>query len=191
MNERETIRQNSLVPNFNIDSLLELLNKTHNLPGINAEVGVYKGGTGLLIAANSKKEVHLFDTFEGLPQEDPTIDTGHRKGDFNDVTLEHVQNLLKNYPNAHIHKGLFPQDTGHNITDKRFAFVYLDVDLYESTKDSLEFFYPRMVPGGVIVTDDYNWHATPGVNKAMDEFLTDKPEQLVLSTKTQAYFIKV
>src|SRR5688572_31529904 len=42
-----------------------------------------------------------------------------------------------------------------------------DVDVYQPTRDSLEYFYPRLVTGGILVCDDYGW---PGARKAVDDF---------------------
>lgn len=188
--EENIIDKNTLVSPDRRVALYELLKSTNHLPGVNVEVGVYKGGTALLIAANSDKPVHLFDTFTGLPKPNEN-DNHHEENDFNDVSYEQVQELLKNYPNAHLYKGLFPQDTGSLIENEQFSFVYLDVDLYSSTKDCLEFFYPKMVKGGIIVTDDYGWKFTDGVKTAWDEFMKNKPEQTEQAATIQAHIVKV
>jgi hypothetical protein len=62
------------------------------------------------------------------------------------------------------------------VEDRRFKLVHIDVDLYQPTRDSVEFFYPRMVPGGVILCDDYGSTRCPGARRAMDEFFFEKPE---------------
>lgn len=177
VNNREIIESISLVGGNNLDTILYLLRQTAHLPGINAEVGVYRGGTALLIASNSTKTFFAFDTFEGLPE--PTVAEGtiHKKGEFA-CDFVSVMNLLLRYENAQPVKGVFPQDSSRVVEKEKFSFVYLDVDLYKSTLDCLEFFYPRMVPGGVLATDDYGWKKTPGVKMACDEFLSDKPEKI-------------
>jgi hypothetical protein len=48
------------------------------------------------------------------------------------------------------------------------------VDLYQPTYDSLDFFFPRLVKGGVIVCDDYNFSNFPGAKLAWDEYFKDK-----------------
>lgn len=65
------------------------------------------------------------------------------------------------------YKGYFPSTAGP-VIDLRFSFVHLDVDLYESTKSCLEFFYPRLNVGGVISPDDYV--GAHGVWTAFEEF---------------------
>ena len=68
-------------------------------------------------------------------------------------------------------KGDF-RDTCETIKDKKFSFVHLDVDLYDTTMFCLEFFYPRMVAGGIILSHDYQ--NNQGVNKAINEFFEGK-----------------
>jgi Macrocin-O-methyltransferase (TylF). len=65
----------------------------------------------------------------------------------------------------------------------------LDVDLYQSTLDCLEFFYPRLNPGGIIVTHDYSWAA--GVDRAFSEFFMDKPEKPIETIGYQAMVVKL
>lgn len=53
----------------------------------------------------------------------------------------------------------------------QFCLVHIDCDLYESAKTCLNFFAPRIVPGGFIIVDDYDFELCPGVEKAVDEFI--------------------
>ena len=76
------------------------------------------------------------------------------------------------------------------MADKTFSFVHIDVDLYEPAKDSLEFFYPRMAEGGIILMDDYGLGTCPGVTSAGQEFFSDKPEKLVSLSAGAGYIIK-
>jgi hypothetical protein len=68
-----------------------------------------------------------------------------------------------------IHAGWIP-DCFSEVVDRSFCFVHIDVDLYEPTLASLEFFGSRMVPGGIIVCDDYGFETCPGARRAGDEF---------------------
>jgi O-methyltransferase len=155
-----------------------------------AEVGVYKGGTARILALGCpNKRVHLFDTFTGMPSSDPTIDY-HPVGDFADTSLESVQRLLSDCPNVEFHVGMFPGTAGP-IENTRFCLVHLDVDNYQSNRESLAFFYDRMVPGGAIVFDDYLWEHTPGIKKSIDEFLADKPERVMVTAEYQCVMYKV
>lgn len=76
------------------------------------------------------------------------------------------------------------------MTDERFRLVHIDVDLEEPTRESLEFLYPRAVPGALFILDDHGFHSCPGVRKATNEFLEDRPEVLVELTTGQAIFYK-
>ena len=133
-----------------------------------AEVGVYKGGVAYFLAQHCKIEVHLFDTFEGIPNAVEELDN-HRNGDFQDTTFFEVDNLLLSFQNVVFHIGIFPS-TAEDLDFEKFSFVHLDGDTYQTTIDGLNFFFPRMVKGGIIIIDDYNWEPCPGVNKAVDEF---------------------
>lgn len=185
------VGKNTLVDARRFRSIYDLCAQVELLPGGTAEVGVYKGGTAYMISRALPSAVcWLFDTFEGLPEASPEHDL-HSKGDFSDVDEKAVRAFLES-PNVSIHKGIFPQ--GHlwlNMVEPTFKLVHLDVDLYQSTLDCLEYFYPRMVPGGVIITDDYEWKGTPGVTKAFNEFFEGKPEVIIRSTPVQAYVVKV
>jgi hypothetical protein len=72
----------------------------------------------------------------------------------------------------------------------RFCFVHIDVDLYQPTRDSLEFFYPRMSPGGMIVCDDYGYVNCPGAKQACDELAADWPERWLHLPTGQGLLIK-
>lgn len=98
-----------------------------------------------------------------------------QKGNFSSA-FESVKSYLKSYPNVHFYKGLFPS-TAEPVKDKKFSFVHLDVDIYESTLSGLKFFYGRMNKGGVILSHDYP--SSKGVKKAFDEFFNDKPEVII------------
>src|SRR3989344_1925722 len=151
--------------------------KTEKIAGDIAEVGVYKGGSAKLICeARGGKPVHLFDTFEGLPDL-CELDSSKQfhKGDYS-APFESVKDYLKNYPNVYFYKVLFPSTT-EPVENKRFSFVHLDVDLYGSTLNCLKFFYPKMNKGGVIISHDYP--SSEGVKKAFDEFFSDKPELVI------------
>ncbi len=149
---------------------------TFSLIGAAAEVGVYRGGTALLLSRvfAGISTVHLFDTFDGMPPADPEKDL-HEAGDFRDTTERAVRQLLEGSENAVLHAGLFPM-TAEGLGDTAFRFVHVDVDLYRSVLDCAEFFYPRLVTGGVMVFDDYGWSSTAGAREAVDEFFRDRPE---------------
>ncbi|APZ96921.1 TylF/MycF/NovP-related O-methyltransferase [Fuerstiella marisgermanici] len=157
------------------------------MDGVMAEVGTYQGASAKLIcAAKGDTEFHVFDTFCGLldaSEEDPLF----RQHDYA-ASEESVRKYLADYPNVIFHKGLFPADTGSDVADKKFSFVNLDVDTYASTRDCLEFFYPRLLPGGILLSHDYA--QAEGVRKAFDEVLGTKPESIIELPESQCMFVK-
>ncbi len=159
-----------------------------HLPGAMAEVGVFQGVSAkLLCEAKGDAELHLFDTFGGMPQSS-TADKGvHRVKQYL-CSLESVQQYLKDYKNVYFYPGLFPE-SAKTLPERRFSFVHLDVDLYESTLAGLEYFYPRLITGGVILSHDYSILA--GVKKAFQDFLRDKLERPVQFPSTQCALIKL
>lgn len=162
-----------------------------------AQVGVYRGGTARLIAEcfeKTKKSFFLFDTFEGLPaltQKDARhgVKISSETKQFSDTSLNEVSKYLSGFSGLEMKKGYFP-DTAKGLEDRRFCFVYLDADLYQSTKDGLEFFYPKMVLGGVILLDDYQTNNWPGVDKAVKEFQEKHKISPITTTWWQGLIIR-
>jgi O-methyltransferase len=155
--------------------------KRENIRGDFAELGVYKGDTAeILHLLDGERKLHLFDTFEGFCEKDLKVEEGeaasYTRHNFADTSLEKVKKRL-NGSKFVFHKGYFPE-TAKAVEDVEFALVSMDADLYNPTKAGLEFFYPRLVPGGVIIVHDYNpkWS---GIMKAVNEFAAAIPETAV------------
>ena len=174
---------------------------TRDLPGCIAEMGVYRGGSARIICeAKGATPLYLCDTFEGMPSLQNQHDTlGVWVNTHTNTSLESVRDYVGSYPNVHFVKGIFPASLAHhaalNMETKQFRFVHLDVDLYESTLQGLEWFWPRMVPGGWLVSHNYNltygkWGNTPGVKKSFKEFLKGESCRIVEIAETQALIIK-
>lgn len=165
-----------------------LAEKTAKIKGDVAEVGVYTGGSAKLICeAKGDRVLHLFDTFNGLPN----LSKNDNQKQFHvgqyPASLDKVKNYLKNYKKVYFYKGIFP-NTAVSLKNKKFSFVHLDVDIYQSTLDCLRFFYPRMNKGGIIISHDYI--NSPGVKKAIDEFFQNKPEPII-EIAQQAMIVKI
>lgn len=156
--------------------IMELVKATGKVPGALAEVGVFRGGSARLICeVKGKRELYLYDTWKGLPDPtQPDNGSGFRRGDFG-ASLEATRKYLSAYEGVHFYQGLFPETAG-DIRHLNFSFVHIDVDLHVATAAALEFFYPRMSKGGVLMSHDYY---SPGVKRAVDEFFGDKPEIVV------------
>ncbi len=186
---RDNISMQTVRERYN---LWQLVRQTRALPGDIAEVGVAGGGTARLICeVKGDKKLHLFDTFEGMPETDAAKDGIFVKGDFSTVKLDQVKNYLRAYSNVFFHPGFFPATAAELEADACFSFVHLDADIYQSTLDSLKYFYPRLSRGGVIVSHDYSHVTAPGVKMAFDEFFKDKPEPVLELWDTQCAVVKM
>ena len=139
------------------------------LSGLIVEFGAFKGGTIRYIAQDfPDRSVHGFDSFEGLPV--AWEGTGHKRESF------HAGGKLPSVPkNVRLHKGLFDDTLPAWDKEHRdpIAFVHVDCDLYQSTRTILDILGPRLVPGVVMVFDDYfgypGWQQ--GEHKAFGEFI--------------------
>lgn len=169
---------------YNIYAAVE---RSIKVPGDIAELGVFRGGSARLICeVKGKRDLHLFDTFAGLPKPGE-FDPDFREGGFAS-SLEDVKKYLAPQTGVHFHPGFFP-DSAVGLEALRFSFVHLDVDLCESTRAGLEWFYPRLNPGGLLISHDYA--NAEGVRRAFESFLADKPECLIELSGTQAAFTKI
>ena len=157
-------------------------------PGAMAEVGVFRGASAKLICkAKGDKLLRLFDTYEGLPESSKEDRGVHKKNQYA-CSLEEVQAYVDGFENVHFHKGLFP-DSAEGIEENEYCFCHFDVDLYEGTKACLEYFYPRMISGGIMISHDYGLLA--GVEQAFQEFFEDKPEEIIDVPTTQCMVVKL
>lgn len=185
----DIIRHKTLVTKDRCFAIYQWARYASQLEGHFAEVGVYKGGTAYMTAALCRgKNFYLFDTFAGMPETDKSVDY-HNQGEFADTSLEGVKDFLKEYSGVSFHQGFFPETT-KGLPKGMFSYVHIDVDIYQSTLDCLKYFYPKMTRGGVMVFDDYEWKHCDGVKKALDEFLADKSEKVIISALYQGLLIK-
>ncbi len=147
-----------------------------------AELGVYLGDSARFICSIKKENrLYLFDTFKGLPKfsKQDKIDLSNvvlNENQF-ESSVEYVKDNLKGYDNVKIIKGLFPKSATKEIKAEKFCFIHLDFDLYKSTLDSLEFFYKRLISGGIILIHDY--FTLNRVKEAVNKFFKNKPEIII------------
>ncbi len=185
----EIVRQKrSLCSAFELYLIYSVALAQSRRPGAMAEVGVFCGGSAKLICkAKGDKLLRLFDTYEGLPESSKEDRGIHKKNQYA-CSLENVQAYVAGFENVSFHKGLFP-DSARGIEESQYSFCHFDVDLYEGTKACLEYFYPRMIPGGIMVSHDYGLLA--GVEQAFQEFFHNKPEQIIDMPTTQCMVVKL
>jgi O-methyltransferase len=182
---------------FNTDRrwmIYQLLRLIENVAGDTAECGVFKGAASYLICkANLGSRRYgrhhfMFDSFEGVSEPGTKDGTYWTKGALA-CDVESVKHNLSEFPASSYHKGWIPERFC-DAEDHRFAFVHIDVDLYEPTYESISFFYPRLSPGGLLVCDDYGFTSCPGASEAIDEFLKDKPEKMIALCSGGGFLIK-
>jgi O-methyltransferase len=181
---------------------------TLKLDGARAECGVFQGFSALFVCRAAALATgtfdgagfHLIDSFAGFPkpQAEDFIpirsgnETSHApafgEGDAA-VSFEQVCAVFRDYPGVRFHRGFIPQVLSQ-VPDTRWAFVHIDVDLHEPTLASIEYFYPRMVKGGVIVCDDYGSKLFPGARKAWESYCEANGIAFVTLETGQSVLIK-
>jgi hypothetical protein len=166
------------------------------VPGAFAELGVWRGNSAKVISRLAPDRLlYLLDTFSGFAPDDAKAEQpgGPIMQHFVDTSVEQVRRFLGASPLHRFIVGRFPDTAAQIPAEECFAFVHLDCDLYAPIRASLEFFYPRLSPGGMIVVHDYASGRWPGVTQAVDDFLADKPESLILipDTSGTAAFTRV
>ncbi|WLA85824.1 TylF/MycF/NovP-related O-methyltransferase [Bradyrhizobium elkanii] len=166
-------------------TVAQLARHAVSLEGTFAECGVYRGATAYLIARTLKLygasglKLHLFDSFSGLSNPSSSMDGQYwRAGDMAAGLDEVRANLAEWSDCIIIHPGWIPSRFS-DVATERFAFVHIDVDLFQPTHDSLVFFYERMLPGGVILCDDYGFASCPGARTAMEDFFESVRETII------------
>ena len=168
--------------------LMKLLQETADASGDVVECGCFLGLSSYMLCTYIKRQeprfdgrgYHIFDSFQGLS--DPTADDEipddfenaealrvmNQRGAFR-ASLEVVKNNLRAFPGITFHPGWIPLSF-KGLPEKTYRFVHVDVDLYDPTCDAFSYFYPRLSPGGAIVSDDYSW---PGARTAINEFCSE------------------
>jgi O-methyltransferase len=179
--------------------LYSLARQAARLGGHWYECGVYRGGSAAMLAKllaarreDARSQLHLFDTFSGMPETDAARDW-HRSGDFGDTSLDAVKAVVRAVAapdSVRLHPGLIPS-TFDGLADHRIAFCHCDLDIYRSITDCCEFVYPRLLPGGVLLFDDYGLPTCAGARAAVDSFFRDKPEVPLILQTGQAIVMRI
>ena len=180
------------------------LEKTLALEGRVAECGCFQGLSSYVMCSRLRAHersfdgsgYEIYDSFQGLSEptaedtrtpdqpEDAAFSMSNMKTGKYAAGLEQVRRSLSAFPRISFNPGwipsAFPPGEG-----ARYRFVHVDVDLYQPTRDSFEYFWPRLVPGGIVVCDDYNW---PGAKRAVEEFCASQGIQFQITPQSQACF---
>ena len=186
--------------------LVELLDSTSDVDGLVVECGCYLGLSSYVLCSFLRQResafdgngYHIFDSFEGLSEptaDDDIPDDWNKAEQLRQMTkaghfaapLAAVKESLKEFPAITYHPGWIPASFA-GLAPSPYRFVHVDVDLYDPTLDTLTYFYPRLSPGGLIVSDDYSW---PGARTAINEFCGEHRIALQLTNFGQAIIRKL
>jgi O-methyltransferase len=156
--------------------------KNNNIDGLIAEVGVFKGTTAKLFhQAFPNRELLLFDTFDGFDERDINHEKENsraKSGGWNS-SLDNVKDFIGSSKLVQFFPGYFPETAEKINPNYSYALVHLDADLYNPQISGLEYFYKRIVRGGVLIVHDCN-NEYFGSRQALDEFFLDKPETPII-----------
>lgn len=188
----------TLVDAFRMVTLLELVLKMVDIEGDIVECGSFKGGSGILMALALKyfginKHIHLFDSFQGLPEPDSIKDKGYVKGSFcSDYgALNKKISEMNLREQITLHKGWFSHTVPLFLKERTrpISLLHIDCDLYSSTQDCFPALYPHVSKGGAVVLDDFN-DGGRGEKRAVLELLKDQDVVMHIGPAPQVYFIK-
>lgn len=148
--------------------------KENNVPGSMAELGVYQGDFAKYLNRGlPDRKLYLFDTFsgcDGRDQSEKDHKLGYRSIWFSDASVQTVLDQMEQKERCIIRKGYFPE-TAKGLEDETYCLVSLDADLYKPILAGLEYFYPRLSPGGYIFVHDFvPLSFGPGVKAAVREY---------------------
>lgn len=173
----EVCKENTLVDIYRCYELWNFIKKNNHLQGDILEIGVWKGGTGCILAKVSELfsngKVYLADTFCGVVKASDN-DTVYKGGEHADTSIEIVEKLINELKlnNTQILKGVFPDEVNFELmsTSKvQLKMCHIDVDTYDSAKDIMLNIWPLMVKGGAVIFDDYGFWGCEGVTKLVNE----------------------
>lgn len=197
----EQILPLTLLDPFRLGNILDIVEATKHLDGDIVECGSFKGGSGILMGLllkemGSTKKVHLFDSFEGLPEPHFEKDKGYRKGQFKS-DFDALKNVVKQLgldDYVKLHKGWFDTTVPQFLLEAKgspISVFHIDCDLYNSTMQCFPQLYTHVVDGGAIILDDYN-DGGRGEKFAILETLNklNKEEVIKVGPGSQSFFFK-
>jgi O-methyltransferase len=178
------VKEHTLVDKYRCWELWQLVEQSLKLEGALLEVGAWRGGTAALIAYRARMlgitdPVYICDTFSGTVKASKR-DSYYSNGRHADTTASVVESLLSklSLSDVFVLEGVFPDETAAELTVKKFRFCHIDVDTYHSARDILNHIKNLIVPGGVVVYDDYGFSTCSGITEhvneqsALEEWLT-------------------
>jgi O-methyltransferase len=172
------------------------------LQGDFIECGVHTGilsgavMTWLDFERMSNKKYYLLDTFEGIPLEQISttefsmgVAQMNKKYDFGDKTYLGVKEKFKKWKNCNVIRGKVP-DTLTQVKSEKFSYVSIDMNVTAAEIAAAEFLWPKMVPGAIMLLDDYGWESHIQQKIAFDEFALKYGIQILSLPTGQAILMK-
>jgi O-methyltransferase len=190
------VRDSTFVDIYRLYELWSLAGQVRHLSGDIVEVGVWRGGSGCVLAARSKLDctpgtVFLCDTYAGVVKA-ADRDAEYHGGELADTSAELVEALVRRLglDNVRVLQGVFPEDTADQVTSAELRLCHIDVDVYQSARDVFEWAWPRVVSGGVVVFDDYGFYSQEGVTDFVNEIAGNDDLVFVHNLNGHAVVIK-
>jgi hypothetical protein len=176
--------------------LTEAARHASRLPGNLVEFGVYRGGYAFMVlsrtALRPDQRFYLFDTFAGIPE---MRLTAHEASDgfarrWSDTSVEHVSRLLARWASQLVFVEGDVFDTIPRTETGPIAFASLDLNASAPTAEALKYLYPRLVPGAMLVMDDYGCPGYEDQRGVIARFFEGQPEQVMALPTGQALVVK-
>jgi O-methyltransferase len=194
----DTIRPYTLVDIYRCYELWTLVEQSQKLTGSLIEIGVWRGGTGALIAQRAKLSgitdtIYLCDTFTGVVKAS-SHDPLYQGGEHHDTSIGLVEDLVYkqlNLEHVKILPGIFPDETAKAVDHESFRFCHIDVDVYHSAKDITAWLWNKLIVGGIIVYDDYGFFGYAGVTTYVDEQRHARDRLVLYNLNGHAVVIKI
>jgi O-methyltransferase len=185
---RRSVVDHTMVDTFRLWILFRLAQQLQ-APGDVLEVGSWRGGSGALLASVvAPRAVFLADTFRGIVKAGAR-DTYYKGGEHANTSPDIVATLADTMGLTNV-VGVFPDQTADRISDRRFAFCHIDVDVYQSARDAFVWVWPRMVAGGIVVFDDYGFYGCEGVTSFVEELMAEHSAVVIPNLSGQAIIVK-
>lgn len=197
----------------------EIFKMIQDIPGSIADCGVYKGESlfnwarflEMYCPGDRTRIVYGFDDFKGLRDfsKDKDIEGGHPGAFVGGYAAENFKSTLLSLVDCFNEDSFVPQKPRIKLVDgdvnlsienfvkeyagEMFSLIHIDIDLYQPTLSILEHLYPKLVPGGVVLLDEYAHPLFPGETNAVNDFFNGRPpriQKLPLVGQPGGYFIK-